>query len=99
MGGCIHGFGLGDVPCPGCADERRGEARRVAREMNQERIVIIDYTNHRGERRERQIIPGSISFEETPDHNPAQWVCRAWDCEKKAQRTFALKNIHSWRPV
>lgn len=70
--------------------------------MSPKRIVIIDYTNHRGERRERRIIPaptGGLVFMETPDHKPAQWVVRAWDVEKKAQRTFALKNIHSWRPA
>lgn len=70
-------------------------------EMNEERAVIIDYTNHRGERRERKVIPHprGLSFEETPDHKPAQWVLRCWDVEKQTQRTFALKNIHSWRPA
>lgn len=67
--------------------------------MAPEREAIIDYTNHEGKRYERRIIPGSISFEETPDHKPAQWVLRAWDLEKRAQRTFAMKNIHSWRPA
>jgi hypothetical protein len=61
--------------------------------------VIIDYTNHRGERRERAIVPWSIKFKETPHHKPAQWVLNAWDVEKCAQRTFALKDIHSWRSV
>jgi predicted DNA-binding transcriptional regulator YafY len=63
--------------------------------------VVIDYTNHRGERRERMIIPhaGSLRFAETPDHTPAQWVFNATDVEKGATRTFALANVHSWRPL
>jgi predicted DNA-binding transcriptional regulator YafY len=62
-----------------------------------QRAVIIDYTNHRGDRRERKVFPYRIEFRETPDHKPAQWVMSVWDPEKRAQRTFALKNIHSWR--
>lgn len=73
----------------------------VPQEFDPLRIVIIDYTNHRGERRERHVIPHPRGFEftETPDHKPAQWVIRCWDLTKHAQRTFAMKNIHSWRPV
>lgn len=63
------------------------------------RAVIIDYTNHRGERRERTVIPrlGSLRVAETPDHKPAQWVFDAWDVEKEAWRTFALANLHGTR--
>lgn len=64
-----------------------------------ERIVIIDYTNHRGERRERRVIPclKTLRFVETPHHKPAQWVFNAWDVERDVERTFAMKDVHSWR--
>jgi len=69
--------------------------------QREEAIVIIDYTNHRSERRERQIIPcpQTLRFAETPHHKPAQWVFNAWDVERDVERTFALKDVHSWRPA
>lgn len=67
--------------------------------MTRERVVRIDYTNYRGERRERVVLPLEIGFRETPHHRPAQWVLEAFDVEKQARRTFALKDIHSWRPA
>lgn len=62
-------------------------------------MIEIDYTNHRGERRWRKIIPetGSLLFGETPDHKPAQWCFSAWDVEKQARRTFAILNVHGVR--
>lgn len=69
-----------------------------------ERVVYIDYTNHRGERRWRSIRPRIMRFRETEWHGEA-WVLEAWDLEKPAEhgdygpgarRTFALKNIHEW---
>lgn len=61
--------------------------------------VLIDYTNHRGERAERQIIPIRIFFSYTDWHPEEQWLLAAWDVDKKADRLFALKNIHSWKEV
>jgi len=61
--------------------------------------VVIDYTNHKGERREREIVPEEIEFRSTPYHPERQWVLQAWDVEKKARRTFPLRFIHSWRPA
>ena len=57
--------------------------------------VIIDYTNHRGERNERRISPITLGF--SSPHHPAEFVILAFDLDKKEERTFALKNIHSWR--
>jgi predicted DNA-binding transcriptional regulator YafY len=61
--------------------------------------VIIDYTNWKGERRERRIQPYSIDFCAEPMHPEPQWVLYAFDLEKKEYRSFAMKDIHSWRPV
>lgn len=61
--------------------------------------VVIDYTNHRGERRRRKVqpLPGTLRFRETPDHKPAQWVFDALDLEREGipRRTFALLSLHS----
>jgi predicted DNA-binding transcriptional regulator YafY len=59
--------------------------------------VIIDYTNWRGERAERRIIPFAVVFENNEWHPNTQWLLEALDVEKREMRTFALSNIHAWR--
>jgi predicted DNA-binding transcriptional regulator YafY len=63
------------------------------------RVVIIDYTNHRGERRERRVSPNYLMFGTHEYHPEAQWLLDAWDVEKGAYRTFAVQHIHGWRPA
>ena len=79
--------------------------------FNIEHVVEIDYTNYRGERAKRVVVPCAMvvasgrrhpdlfpmSFEETPHHKPAQFVFRAFDIRKGAERTYALNDLHSWR--
>lgn len=71
-----------------------GKGRRVSTNH-----VVIDYTNWRGERATRVIEPWSITFGRTEHHPERQWLIKAWDIEKEAVRTFAMKDIHSWQPV
>jgi len=61
--------------------------------------VKIVYTNYRGETAERLIRPISISFGSSPWHPEPQWLMKAVDLEKNAERSFAIKDIHSWAPV
>lgn len=69
------------------------------------KLVVIDYTNWRGERRERLIRPVDINFRSTYWHPDPQWLLHAIDVEKAragdvdADRDFALTGIHSWREV
>jgi predicted DNA-binding transcriptional regulator YafY len=67
--------------------------------MSNNRIVIIDYTNHRGERRERRIVPFGLRFGYSNHHPGEQWLLEAYDCDKEAARTFAMKDVHSWRAL
>jgi hypothetical protein len=62
--------------------------------------VIIDYTNYRGRRRLRRVIPtGHKLHWGTTEHHPEpQWLLEAYDLDRKALRTFAVKDIHAWRP-
>ena len=60
------------------------------------KVVVIDYTNWKGERSLRTIEPMFLVFEENEYHKPAQWLLLATDLEKNAQRSFAMKDIHSW---
>lgn len=65
-----------------------------------EQDVIIDYTNHRGERRERRVRPYKVWFGESPYHKDGrQWFWTALDYEKDEERDFAVKDIHAWRPA
>lgn len=60
----------------------------------------IDYTNHRGERRWRNICGlGSpfLATNENQYHVVGTPLVRAWDNEKKAFRYFALNSVHAWR--
>lgn len=61
--------------------------------------VEIDYTNWKGERAKRVIIPHpqGLFFGANQYHTEPQWLLNATDVEKNAPRTFALKDIHSWR--
>lgn len=59
--------------------------------------VIIDYTNWRGEQRERHVVPQYIVFGSTEHHPGQQWLLVAHDIEKGVRRAFAMAGIHSWR--
>ena len=62
-------------------------------------ILIIDYTNWRGERSMRTVIPERIEFANSEWHPDTQWLLLGWDCEKRAEREFAFSGIHSVRPL
>lgn len=62
-------------------------------------VVAIDYTNHRGERGVRRIVPQRWDFMATPWHPEEQWIMTAFDLEKETPRQFAMKDIYSWTPV
>jgi hypothetical protein len=65
--------------------------------MDPRRIVWIDYTNWRGERGWREILPGRIEFENSEYHPDTQHVLYATDVAKHDERTFAMKDVHEWR--
>jgi hypothetical protein len=64
-------------------------------------FVEIDYTNHRGERRVRRVQPLSdgLQFTSNEYHPEPQWLMFAVDPETDRVKTFAMQNIHSWRPA
>lgn len=61
--------------------------------------VRIDYTNWRGERSTREIVPIRIVWGSNKWHPEEQWMLEATDVDKYEFRTFALANVHSWTPV
>lgn len=58
--------------------------------------VEIDYTNHRGERAARLILPMRVYFGTTTWYPRPQWLLAALDLAKHERRDFALCNIHRW---
>ena len=70
-------------------------AKRV-RESSVSAEVEILYTNYRGETSLRSIIPREIWFGKTEWHLGPQWFMDAYDIQRHAVRSFALKDIHRW---
>lgn len=66
--------------------------------MTLRKHVLIDYTNHAGVRRVRQIAPrdNQFYFGNTEWHPESQWLLDAYDVQKDDLRTFAVKDIHRW---
>jgi Predicted transcriptional regulator len=64
--------------------------------METEKIVNILYTNYKGKTAIRRIIPKSIMFGHNEWHKEDQWLMIAFDLDKEADRTFAMKDIKSW---
>lgn len=58
-----------------------------------EQIVGVTYTNYRGETSIREIVPVRIWFGSTDWHPQPQWLLDAFDVEKEAFRSFAMRDI------
>lgn len=56
----------------------------------------ILYTNHRGEVGWRTIAPWGVYLGSTQYYTEPQTLLRAWDCDKQAERTFAMAKIERW---
>ena len=64
------------------------------------RLVEIDYTNYRGERNVRVVEPRSWYYGTSQFHpGEPQWMMIAFDVEKRQERHFAMRDVHSWRPA
>ncbi len=64
-------------------------------EQNPQQVSIL-YANHRGETSSRIVIPHRIWFGRTEWHPEDQWLLDAYDLERQANRSFALKDIKTW---
>lgn len=62
------------------------------------RVLYLDYTNHRGERAVRRVIPMDHKppeFGPTPHHPTPTWTMRVYDLDRRAERSYQLTAIHS----
>lgn len=69
--------------------------------MDEPGEVRIDYTNWRGVRRIRRVVPVKFEFGSNEWHPEPQWLMEARDLDIEEEgvnslRTFALKGIHQW---
>lgn len=64
--------------------------------IQQQKTVVILYTNYKGETAERNIIPQSLRFASTEWHPEPQWLLDAFDLDRQAKRSFALKDVSLW---
>lgn len=55
--------------------------------------IKITYTNHKGEKRERIILPIGIWFGRSEWHPTDQWFLKAKDVERNVRRDFAMVHI------
>lgn len=60
----------------------------------EEAMVVIDYTNHRGERAKRLIEPIALRWGKTQWHPEPQLLLEAYDVAKRDSRDFAVRDIH-----
>lgn len=58
--------------------------------------AVILYRNYRGETARRRIIPQLVWFGATDWHPKPQWVLEAFDVDKNATRSFALRDVVSF---
>lgn len=58
--------------------------------------IQIVYTNYKGETGLRKILPKEIHFGNNDWHVEPQWLLTAFDLEKNAERTFAMRDIRAW---
>lgn len=63
------------------------------RNSEHERILHIPYTNYRGERRIRSLLPLRLWYGATDWHPEPQWLLEALDTERLELRSFALSGF------
>ena len=64
--------------------------------MAESKVVTIDYTNWRGERRNRRVRPERMFFGPTQWHSDPCWHLEAMDMDINETRMFALHLVHGW---
>lgn len=65
-------------------------------QFDENKVVRILYTNHRGETGIREVIPLEIVYKSTEYHDEIQWLLRAIALDRDAERYFACSQIKAW---
>lgn len=67
--------------------------------MDLKRQLKIDYTNYKGLRSTRTILPLNLWYGRSEYHHEEGWFIRAIDLGRDALRDFYLPDIHSSEPM
>ena len=72
--------------------------------MNKDEVVIgevatMTYTNYRGERADRLVLPQRVWFGATDWHPQPQWLMDAYDFDREALRSFAIGDVEGFERV
>lgn len=62
-------------------------------QYTKEQVITVRYKNYRGDVALRTIVPIKIWFGSTEFHPHQQWILTVWDCDKQAERDYALCDI------
>ena len=60
--------------------------------------VTIRYTSGKGETGYRRIVPREVRLAATEWHPEPQWPLEAFDVDKGADGSLAIRDISEWRP-
>lgn len=69
------------------------EYEQYAQKIEPNPPFVFDYTNWRGEKDRRRVIPHGMRFGSTEWHPEPQWLMKAFDLDKQADREFAMRDI------
>jgi len=58
--------------------------------------VSFNYKNYKGELSIRKVKPMGVYFGSNEWHPKPQWLLRAFDVDKQAERSFAMQDISNW---
>ena len=64
-----------------------------------DKVVVVDYTNYRGDRAWRLLSPHNFTFAKTQYHPRDQFLFAAFDLIKGEERTFAMEGVHAWLSI
>lgn len=64
--------------------------------IDQLREIKMLYKNNRGETTVRRLVPIKIFFGQTEWHQDEQWLLEAYDVDRTANRTYALREIRAF---
>lgn len=68
----------------------------VRPDVDLSQVAWIRYRNWKGETANRHIFPTGVRFAATEWHPEPQWLLDAWDMDKDAYRSFAMRDIIEW---
>lgn len=61
--------------------------------MKIKKPLVFEYINWEGKKAVRRVMPIKLWYGKTQYHPKEQWLLRATDLEKDAERDFAVKDI------